>query len=86
MDIRRKSRAALQTSADALETAAAQIKRSASRVAEGASGVAEDAWQGIRRAGREVGSFARERPAETAVILVLVGWVLGTLFARRSRD
>ncbi|MEO7149699.1 MAG: hypothetical protein ABIY40_07175 [Rhodanobacteraceae bacterium] len=86
MDIRQKSRAALQSSADALESAATQIKRSAGWVADNAGDVADDAWQGINRAGREVGSFARNRPAETAVILLVVGWVLGTLFTRRSRD
>lgn len=82
MDIRQRSRAALQTSADALDTASRQIKRSASWVADSASDAADDAWRGISRAGREVGSFARARPTETAVIMLVAGWIIGSLFAR----
>ena len=83
MDIRRSSRVALQNSADALETAARRIKRSANRVADTASDAADDAWRGISRAGREVTSFARRRPVETAVIVGLAGLLIGSLFAYR---
>lgn len=83
MDIGQRSRAALQNSADALDSAAQQLKRNASWVADNAGDVAEDAWRGISRAGREVGSFARARPTETAVIMLIAGWVIGSLFARR---
>lgn len=85
MDIRHSSRAALQSSADALETAAHQIKSSAGKIADSASDVADDAWRGITRAGQEVGSFAKRRPVETALILVGIGCLIGGLFFARSR-
>lgn len=79
MDISRRSRRALRNSADALDTAAHHIRRGAGWVADNAGGVADDAWRGISRAGRQVGSFARRRPVETALIGVAASCLIAGL-------
>jgi hypothetical protein len=89
MDISRKSRMALRSSADALDTAASQIRRGAGLVAESAGDIADQTWRGIRYAGNEVGTFVRRRPVETALLGVAAGCLIAGLvfwFTRREED
>lgn len=79
MDISRRSRHALRSSADALDTAAHHIRRGAGWVVDNAGGAADDAWRGISRAGRQVGGFARRRPVEAALIGVAASCLIAGL-------
>jgi hypothetical protein len=91
MDISHRSRAALENGADALSDAAQQMRRrarhGATRIADGASDIADQTWRGISYAGREVGSFVRRRPVETALLGAAAGCLIAGLvfwFTRRE--
>lgn len=91
MDITQRSKAAIQDSADALSGAAFRARRRArhgmARIADSASDMADDAWQGISRAGREVGSFVQRRPVETALLGAAAGCLIaGLVFWFTHRD